>query len=145
MNLATKIICRTIGAVGAGTVLYNAGKSAAHYSRVNGQKKDAEHIENAYFDSRTTDTYSPISAKIGEEVFEHRSKNPLPSIWGRITGGIGGFVRSLADNVIPLTCACFALVGKDLPAKIASVGIVLSLGYDILRNGFGMGKNHPMK
>ena len=144
MNLAGKILCRTVGTVGMGLALYDASKVGGLYARNGGQYEQAKYLERRYFDSRTTDHVSYRDSKIGEKTFDLCTKNPLPKVWGKIRGGIGGFLYGLGNSLPIIVCSSMALLCKNVGAKIGVAGIALGMGYKILREGFGVGKQHPM-
>ncbi len=144
MNFATKIACRTLGTAGMGVALYDAVNVANQFSRNGAQKENAKYLENAYFNSRTTDTVSYSDNIVREKVFDLRTKNPLPSLWGRIKGGVEGTLYSLSDSLLLVGSSAFALVAKNTFAKIGATGVALTACYKILRSGFGIGKEHPM-
>ena len=144
MNMLPKIICRTIGTAGMGLALYDAIKVGGQTSRNRGEEAQGKYLEKAYFNSRTTDTYSPYANAVQKKTFDLRTKNPLPSLWGRIKGGVSGALNSLGDHLFTVACSACAILSKGMLAKIGAVGVGLKLCYDIARNGFGLGKNHPM-
>ena len=144
MCTITKIACRTAGALGIGVALFDAGSAAKHFSKVQGELSKANQLEKAYFSSRTTDTYSPYASAIQKKTFDLRTKNPLPSLWGRTKGGVSGALNSLGDHLFTVACSACAILSKGMLAKVGAVGVGLKLCYDIARNGFGLGKNNPM-
>ena len=145
MRTITKIACRTIGTLGMGVALYDAGHSAKHYAKVGAEINKSNQLERAYFDSRTLDNYSSFSNKIREGTFELRSKNPIPTAQGKIKGGIKGFLSSLGNHLPTIAFSSMALLCKGLGAKIGVAGLLLSLVYEIARNGFGLNKQYPMQ
>ena len=144
MNLITKIACRTVGTAGMGFALYNATKLCSQFSRNTGQYQQQKHLEKAYFDSRTIDSISYTKNAIREKTFDLRSRNPLPSLWGKTKGGFNGFMYGLGDNLAIITCSALALTCKNTLAKLGAIGAAACLCYDIAREGFGLGKHHPM-
>ena len=144
MKILTKIVCRTAGALGMGVAIYDAARAAKHFSKAQGEVADAKYLEKAYFSSRTTDTYSPYASAIQKKTFDLRTKNPLPSLWGRTKGGVSGALNSLGDHLFTVACSACAILSKGMLAKVGAVGVGLKLCYDIARNGFGLGKNDPM-
>lgn len=144
MNLGTKIICRTTGAIGMGMVLYDSVRVGKHYSKIESEKQSSKYLENAYFSSRTSDNMSYTSNAMRDKVFEMRSKNPLPALYGKIKGGTKGFLQTLGDNLITTCCASFALLSKGKMAKFGAIGTVLATIYKVARDGFGLGKQNPM-
>lgn len=144
MKTVTKIACRTMGTVGMGIALYNATRVANQFSKNEAQNEESKYLEKAYFDSRNLNDISYTSKGIQKKTFELRTKNPLPSLWGRIKGATIGAIQSLGNNLPTIACAAFALLSKGIFAKIGAIGVGLSIGYDIAHNGFGLGKHHPM-
>lgn len=144
MKLITKIACRTLGTAGMGIALYDAVNVGAQYSKNGAQKENSKYLEKAYSNARTVDTVSYSNKAIQEKVFDLRTQNPLPAFWGQVKGGTEGFFHSLGTNIIPITSAALALVGKGLLAKAGAVGVTLSVLWNVLRSGFGAGKQTPM-
>ena len=145
MKTLTKIACRTIGTVGLGLALYDASRVASRISRNTSELTQANYLEKSYFNSRTIDNDSYVSNSLREKAFDLNSKNPIPSLWGRVKGYVNGGVNSLGNNLVLVSCSSLALLGKGWGAKLGSVGVALTLAYDFLRNGFGLGKNNPIK
>lgn len=144
MRMITKIVCRTVGAVGMGLATYDAVQVGKQFSKNLAQQQEAKYLEKAYFDSRTVSTTSYVSNNIRKKTFDYRMKNPLPAIFGRIKGAIKGVFESLGNNLFTVACSALALLSKGLLAKIGAVGVLLGIGYDIASNGFGLGKQTPM-
>lgn len=144
MRTITKIACRTVGVVGMGIALYDASCVAKQFSKNGAQNQQAKYLENAYFNSRNIDSVSYSSNAIREKTFDLRSKNPLPSLWGRLKGATLGTIDSLGNNLPTVACSALALLSKGIFAKIGAVGVGLGICYNIARNGFGLGKQHPM-
>ncbi len=144
MHTITKIACRTIGTLGMGVALYDAGRAAKHFSKAGGEFAKANQLEKAYFSTRTLDNYSDFSNKVQKGSFELRSKLPLPTIVGKIKGGINGFLSSLGNHLPSIAFSSMALLCKGVGAKIGAIGLGISLIYEIARNGFGLNKQTPM-
>ena len=145
MKMITKIACRTVGAIGMGLAVYDATKMAKQYSKNYGPLEEGKFLEKVYFSSRTTNSTSFVSNDLRKKTFDLRAKNPLPSFWGRIKGACKGAFEALGNNLFTVACAAFALLSKGLLAKIGAIGVLLGVGYDIARNGFGLGKQNPME
>lgn len=144
MKLATKIACRTLGTAGMGIALYDAVNVANQYSKIEAQKQSSKYYEKAYFDSRTTDTVSYSNKAIQEKVFDLRTKNPIPNIYGRIKGYTEGALYSLGNSLFLVGSSAIALTSKNMFAKVGAVGVMLTAAYNMLRNSYGVGKHHPM-
>lgn len=134
-----------MGTVGMGIALYDASRVAKQFSRNGAQNEQAKYLEKVYFNSRNIDTVSYNSNNIRKKTFELRTNNPLPSLWGKFKGGIEGATYSLGNNLFTVACSALALLSKGALAKIGAVGVGLGICYNIARNGFGLGKQHPMK
>lgn len=144
MNLAGKIVCRSAGALGMGLALYDATKVGSFYAKNGAHFEQSKYLERRYFDSRTTDHVSYRDSMIGEKTFDLMSKNPLPSVWGRIKGGVEGFLYGLGNSLPMVICSALALLGKNFVAKLGVAGLALGVCFKIAREGFGVGKKHPM-
>lgn len=144
MRTITKIACRTMGTAGMGIALYNASRVASQFSRNGAQLEQGKYLERAYFNSRTTNNVSYTDNAIRKKTFDLRTKNPLPSFWGRIKGGTQGALYSLGSNLFTVACSACALLSKGALAKIGAIGVGLGVCLSIARNGYGLGKNNPM-
>lgn len=144
MNTLTKIACRTTGTVGIGVALYEAVKVGKQFSRNESQVTQGKYLENAYYNSRTLDKVSYTSNDIRSKTFDLRTRNPLPAIWGSIKGGTKGALYGLGENLFTVACSALAILSKGTLAKVGAAGVALKFCYDIARNGFGLGKKHPM-
>ena len=144
MNTLMKIACKTTGTVGMGVALYEAVQVGKQFSKNEAQVIQGKHLQNAYFNSRTIDNVSYTSNGIRKKTFELRTKNPLPAIWGKIKGATKGTTYGLGENLFTVACSALAILSKGSLAKIGAAGVVLKFCYDIARNGFGLGKEHPM-
>lgn len=144
MKMLTKIACRTVGTIGVGKALYEAVNLSCLYGRNGAQNEQAKYLEKAYFDSRTIDSVSYTSNAVRQKAFDLRSRNPIPSFWGRVKGGFQGATYALSDNLGIIACSAAALLSKGLLAKIGAVGVGISAAYTVIRDGFGFGKQHPM-
>ena len=145
MRTVTKIACRIVGAAGMGLAVYDATKVSGHFARSQSRVQQSKYLEKIYFNSRTIDDISYVSNNIRKNTFDARTKNPAPSIIGKVKGAIHGFVYSLANNLLTIGCSAFAILSKGTMAKVGAIGVGLSTIYNIIRNGYGIGKQHPMK
>ena len=144
MRTITKLACRTMGVAGMGIALYDATRVAGQFSRIGAQNQQSKYLEDAYFNSRGIDDVSYMSNNIRQKTFDLRSRNPLPSLWGRLKGGAQGALYSLGNSLAVVACSALALLSKGFFAKVGAVGVGLSVCYNIARNGFGLGKQNPM-
>ena len=144
MNLAAKIACRTIGTAGMGLALYDASQRCSISARRGAQDEQAKYLENAYFNARTLDTASPSSNELRQKTFDLRTRNPLPTLWGKIKGGCNGILHGLGDRPPIVIFSAMAILGKGAGAKFGAIGAAVAACYDVARNGFGIGKQTPM-
>lgn len=142
--MATKIACRTLGAAGICLACVDSHKIAKQFAGIGSDYTQERYLERAYFSSRTTDKVSPASNALREKTFELRSKNPIPSIYGKIKGRVQGFMYGMANWLPVVICSAFAILGKNILAKAGAIGLGTIAVYKVLRDGFGLGKNNPM-
>ena len=145
MNTFTKILCRTVGTAGMGLAAYDAIKVGGQTSRNRATEAQGKYLEKVYFDSRTTDDFSYVSNSMRKATFDLRTKLPFAQLWGRVKGAFEGSLYSLGTNILTIACSALALLAKGTMAKVGAIGTVLVLLVDVLRNGFGFGKEHPMR
>ena len=144
MRTITKIACRTMGLVGIGASLYDATRLSGQLSRNTAQYEQAKYLEKKYFNARTLDSTSFSRDAIQETTHNYLSKQPIPAIWGQIKGGFLGLMYGLGNNLLTISCGALALTCKNTLAKIGAAGVGLGILYTIARDGFGLGKVHPM-
>lgn len=144
MKAITRIACRTLGTAGMGVALYDAAQLCSLYSKNGSKNAQEKYLEGAYFNSRTTDSVSHSSNALREKTFELRTQNPLPALWGKIKGGFNGIIYALGNNLPIIASSSAALLGKGKLAKFGAIGTALCVGYNIARNGFGLGRQNPI-
>ena len=144
MNTLGKIACRTIGLASMSAVIYDAYSIGKHHSKVGAQEASADVFERAIAAKRTNSNESYITGAMQNAVSDLRMNNPLPSVFGRIKGFIKGSMVSLGDNIIPVTLASMALLGKNKCAKAGAWGTAGYAAFLILKEGFGVGKHTPV-
>ena len=144
MNLAGKIVCKSLGVAGLVAAGYDAGKISKQFAEIGSDHAQEHYMEKVYYSSRTLDKVSYTDNALREKTFELRSKSPFPGIFGKIKGGFQGFMYGLA-NALPLViCSSLAILGKNFLSKAGAIGIGAVAIYKVLREGFGLGKNNPM-
>ena len=139
-----KIVCKTVGVAGMGLALFDAVQASKITSRRTAHNNQADYLEKSYFNARTIDNISANSNRLRAKVFDLETWNPLPAFFGKIGGGIKGFISSLAVGMPLIVSSAFAIASKGFMSKVGAVGVALGLAYNIARNGFGLGKEHPM-
>ena len=144
MKFITKTVCRTIGAAGMGVALFDAVKVASQFSRNEAQNQQQKYLEKIYYDSRTIDSVSFSNNAIRKGTFDLRTQNPIPSWYGKLKGGFQGFFYGLGNFLPTIVCSTVALLSKGSLAKWGAAGTAITLCYNVARNGFGLGKHHPM-
>ncbi len=145
MNVFTKIACRTIGAAGMGLACYDAVKISKQFSQIGSDHAQERYLENVYYSSRTLDNVSYTTNALREKTFNLRSRSPIPGTYGKIKGGFQGFMYGLANKLPIIICSAFAILGKNFLAKAGAIGVGAIALFKILREGFGLGKNNPMR
>lgn len=139
-----QIACKTVGVAGAGVALFNAIKVGKLMSKTQGELTTANYLENAYFNSRTIDNISYTDNNIRKKTFDFEAKLPIADIWGKIKGAVSGFFYSMGKSLPLIASSCLAIRGKGNWSVAGTIGVAGCLLYSILRNGFGLGKEHPM-
>ncbi len=138
------IICKTIGAAGIGAALYDTAKVSKHFAAAGKEDAAAEYYQKLYANTRTIDNISYVSNAIQKKTVDLREKNPLPALWGSISGGTKGALYTLCNWLPAAGCASLALLTKGILSKLGAAGVVLCTIYNIAHNGFGVAKNNPM-
>ena len=140
-----QIAYKTIGVAGAGIALYDAIQVSKISARQGAQTATANFLEKAYYNSRTIDNVSVTQNNIRKKTFDIETKLPMPTLLGKIKGGIKGFFYALGNALPLVACSALALAGKGNWAKAGAIGAGCCFIYNILRNGLGLGKEHPMR
>ena len=144
MNIASRIVCRTVGLAGMGVALYDSAKISKQFAEIGSEHQQEHYLERAYFNSRTADKVSYTSNALREKTFELRSKNPLPGIYGKIKGGFQGMMYGLGNYLPVVICSTLALACKNWAAKAGALGVGIAALYKVAREGYGLGKSNPM-
>lgn len=140
-----QVICKTVGVAGMGLALYDTVQSCKDASRKGGHVATANFLEKAYYNSRTIDNISTNQNNIRKKTFEVKTKLPLPTLMGKIKGGINGIFYSLGNYLPMIVCSSLAILCKGFWSKLGAIGVGCGILYNILRNGLGLGKEHPMR
>lgn len=140
-----QIVCKTVGIGGAGLALYDAVQISKLQSRNCAHSTTANYLEDIYYNSRTIDNVSVNQNNIRKKTFDAMAKLSLPTLWGKIKGACQGFIYSLSNSLPLVACSALAILGKKTLSKIGAIGVGGCLLYSVLRNGFGVGKQHPMR
>ena len=138
------IACKTIGLVGLGQISYDAYCVTKAKARNAGVDGHSQHIEKVFYDTRSINETSMFSREISRRSLDLRSRNPLPTFFAKVKGGITGFLYSLGTNLFTVEFSTLALFGKNRWGKVGAIGTAISLAAKILRNGFAVGKKNPM-
>jgi len=145
MKLIGKIACKTLGVAGMAAACYDAAKISKQYSVVGSDQAQENYLQKVYYNSRTLEDVSYTSNALRAKTFELRSKSPIPSIYGKAKGGFQGLMYGLANSLPLVLCSSFAILGKNFLAKLGAFGIGGIAIYKLMRDGFGVGKNNPMR
>ena len=144
MNTIGKIACKTIGLASMSAIIYDAYSIGKHHSKVGAQEASADIFEKAIAAKRTNTNESYLTNAMQNKVSDLRMNNPLFPLFGKIKGFIKGSLISLGNNIIPVSLASMALLGKNTCAKIGAWGTAAYAAFLILREGFGVGKHTPI-
>lgn len=144
MGIMANIVCKTAGVAGISAVLYDAYSVAKVNSRRVSENDEANRYLKIHADTRTLSTESYINNAIQKKVTDWRMNSPFNSAAGSLKGFVSGFLNSLADNIVPATCASIALATKGTTAKIGAWGLALYGIYTVAKEGFGFTKKSPM-
>ena len=96
-----QIVSKTVGVAGLGLAMYDAVQCSKMSSRKNAHARQADYLEKSFYNSRTIDNISANSNRLRAKTFDLETWNPLPAFFGKISGGVKGFLYSLicAPNV----------------------------------------------
>ena len=145
MNIAGKIACRAVGTVGMGVALFDACQLSKHYSKAIEEDTQAAHLEKVFYSSRTLDNVSYTSNGIRQKSFDIRTRNPIYSIYGKVKGAVGGFLYGIGNFLPAIILSSLALICKNWGAKLGAIGVLAGICFKYAHEGFGLGKQNPMK
>ncbi len=144
MGIMANIACKTAGIAGMSAILYDAYTHGKKHSKIAAENAKADHYLKIHSDTRTLSTESHLNNAVQKKVAELRMNTPIVSTIGSIKGFTGGFLDTLADNIIPVAFSSVALAAKGIAAKISAGGVVVYALYQIAKEGFGYTKKSPM-
>ena len=143
MSIISTVLCKTAGIAGMSAALYDAysvgNANSKRYSNLN----NADYFEKIHTAQRTLSSESPTNNAIQKKVANLRYNNPIVPAYGKIKGFIDGTLKSLGDNLIPISFAALALATKGFYSKLGAWGVVGCGVFTALREGFGLGKTSP--
>ena len=139
-----QILCKTVGVAGMGLAMYDAVNNSKVLARKQSLVVTQNWLEDSFYDSRTLDHISASSNAIRKKTFDLRTKNPIPALVGKIKGSVTGFFYGLGINLPTIACSALAILSKGTLSKIGATGVAFSMLYKVAREGFGLGKKHPM-
>lgn len=144
MGIMANIVCKTVGIAGMSAVLYDGYSLAKENSKRVAANDEADRFIKIHADTRTLTTESPINSAMQKKLADMRMNTPFFSAISSVKGFVGGFLNSLADNIVPVSCASIALAAKGLTAKIGAWGLAAYGLYVVAKEGFGFTKKSPM-
>ena len=145
MGIVSNIVCKTAGIAGMSYAVYDACKVAKSVSKKSEHKAAADHFEKIYADTKTIDFSSPADNAIQSKIKDLREKNPIIPLKTKIEGYFKGMLMSLGNNIVPIICSSLAICTKGFTSKLGAFGLAAFGVYKLAREGFGVGKQNPMK
>jgi len=138
------IVCKTVGIAGLSAVTYDAYAMAKHHSSAQSAEMTADIFEKTIAAERSNSSASHLTGAMQKKVADLRMKNPIVPIFGKFKGFVEGFISSLGDNIIPVTCSAIALGAKGTIQKAGAWGLAIFGAYTVAKEGFGLGKTAPV-
>jgi len=133
-----------VKATGAAAIVASAYDShvyGKHQANQNVQQNEADRVTDSFQNTMYQESPSAVMSGVKKKIFnfqmEHSFMQPIDSVIGYIKG----FGSMLLTNIVPLILGGLALFGKGkaIP-RTSALGLVLYGGYQILREGFGLGR-----
>ena len=140
-----QVVSKTVGIAGIGVAMFDAARCSKMMGRHQAEVSTANWLENAYYNSRTLDNISASSNMLRKKTFDIKSNSPIPALIGKTKGTVAGFLYGLGINLPTILCSAVAILTKGTVSKVAAAGVALTVLYKIVRDGFGLGKQHPMR
>ena len=141
-------IVKATGAVGIGTVLYDAHKLGKIRADENRRNAIADSCLDAYLDSTKLNETRCTMSKIQDARFRGELKgyffNDARDFVNSAVGYVKGALEALAQNVIPLGLSALTLLSKGKTSKISAVALGLYGVADIAKNAFAIGQTHTL-
>ena len=144
MGIASTIICKTAGIAGLSFAVYDALGKGTVFSKVGEQVATADTFEKVTAAKRTMDVSSSTTNAMQAKVAQFRTANPIVPFIGKVSGYCKGFLKSLGDNIVPVSLSAMALGGGQKCRKAGAIGLGAYSVYMVLKEGFGLGKSTPV-
>ncbi len=142
--MIANLVCKTAGIAGFSVVAYDALAMAKHHANAASTETSADTFERAIAAQRSNSTASHVTGALQNKIADIRMKNPIVPLFGSIKGFCEGALTSLGDNIIPTALAAVAFSAKGTMQKAGAWGLAIYGGYQLLKEGFGLGKTSPV-
>lgn len=144
------IAARGTGVAALGLTLYDSHVLGKLEADSFSQSKEADRVTDAAQNMMYQETPSAVTSAIKKKVFAFQLENNIFQAFNQVAGYAKGFASMLVSNCVPAILGTLALFGKGKTIPRASaLGLVVYGGYQILKEGFGIGKinrlNPPYK
>lgn len=144
MGTFSNIVCKTVGVAGMSAVLYDAYSLARADSKRQSQVVTADYFQKVHADTRTLSNESQVDNAVQKGIRDFRIDNSIVPVYGNVKGFVTGFLKSLGNNIVPVSFASLALATKGTLSKVGAWGVAAYGLYKVAKEGFGIGKISPM-
>ena len=144
MSIASK--CGTILIKGAGLATIGLiARDAHYYGKIKAKSdmitKDSKADQYFYYNTMTSDNPSKTVTNMQNGIYRFHLGNGIRGFFNSGIGYFKGLFSSLTSNVVPFGLGLLALLSKSKKvAKGSIVGLAVIAGYNLIRNGLGIGK-----
>lgn len=138
------------GAAAIGLSAYDAHVYGKHQAKQNTQQCEADRVTDSFQNTMYQESPSAVMSGVKKKIFNFQMENNFMQPVDATIGYLKGFASMAFTNIIPLIMGGLALFGrgKAIP-RTSALGLVLYGGYNVLREGFGLGRpnrlNPPFK
>lgn len=134
-------LVKAAGVAAIGASAYDAHVYGKHQSNQYVQSCEADRVTDSFQNTMYQETPSAVTSGIKKKIFNWQMETNIMQPIDSVIGYIKGFASMLFTNIVPVTLGALALFGKGkaIP-RTSALGLVLYGGYQILREGFGIGR-----
>lgn len=140
-STAVSGLVKATGVAAIGASVYDAHVLAKLKADQYSQQKEADRVCDAFQNTLYLEQPSTVMSAVKKKIFDFQLENNFFVPINSLLGYLKGFGSMLLYNVVPLALGGLALFGKGkVIPRASALGIALYGAYQVLREGFGLGR-----
>ncbi len=149
-STAVSGLVKATGVAAIGASVYDSHVLAKLQANQYSQQREADRICDSFQNTMYQEKPSTVMSAIKDKIFKFQMESNFFAPFNSVAGYVKGFGSMMLNHVVPVTLGALALFGKGkaIP-RTSALGLVLYGGYEVLREGFGVGRvnrlNQPYK